>query len=239
MMDTTTLSNPESTHGFNATRWEVVQRAACGDAKAFSLLAETYMAPIARLFARLCSIDQADSEEMARSFLQEALNEGLLAQADPNRGRFRTLLARAAGWWWTDRHQFLDVEAELPWSEAARTKDFPRTIPSDYWKHFDHDWSLAVFRAASARLFNMVRLEGHAERYREIQIALSRQVDHSILTKWAIKWDVPPAEVRSYLDIKRQEFGMILRRQIAHTVSNPADIEDEYRHLIRCLRIPH
>ena len=82
------------------TRWSVVL--SCADSKiesaaardALSDLCKTYWRPI---FAYLCrrGYSVEDAEDLAQDFFSSVLQGPLLQRADPERGRFRSLLLKA------------------------------------------------------------------------------------------------------------------------------------------------
>src|SRR5207237_9298285 len=92
-----------SEHGpgqFNTTRWSVVL--SCADSgiesvaarDALSELCKTYWRPI---FAYICrrGYSTHDAEDLTQDFFTSLLQGPLLQRADPERGRFRSLLLKA------------------------------------------------------------------------------------------------------------------------------------------------
>jgi len=85
---------------FNTTRWSVVL--SCADSgiesaaarDALSELCKTYWRPI---FAYICrrGYSTQDAEDLAQDFFTSLLQGPLLQRADPERGRFRSLLLKA------------------------------------------------------------------------------------------------------------------------------------------------
>lgn len=76
--------------GMPETRWTLVDAAGAGDDAAFAELVAKYRAPVLA-YLRRRGLDAHQAEDLAQEvFLQ--LFRGVLPKADPERGRFRTLL---------------------------------------------------------------------------------------------------------------------------------------------------
>jgi DNA-directed RNA polymerase specialized sigma24 family protein len=76
---------------FQTTVWDVVRAAGAGDQVALAQIAEEYRAPILS-FIRSRGIDAPRAEDLCHDVFVRVLAGGVLAKADPDRGRFRTLL---------------------------------------------------------------------------------------------------------------------------------------------------
>ena len=90
---------PHGPHFFATTRWSVVLAstdAATGDeqSEALAELCRTYWRPV---FAFICrrGHNVTDAQDLTQGFFLKILEGSLLQRADPQRGRFRTLLLHA------------------------------------------------------------------------------------------------------------------------------------------------
>ena len=91
---------PEGHCRFKTTRWSIILASAdaqTGDQKAAEALAQlcrTYWRPIFAFVARRVH-SQEDAEDLTQEFFVKVLKGDLLRRADPERGRFRSLLLKA------------------------------------------------------------------------------------------------------------------------------------------------
>ena len=125
---------------FQTTVWEVVQAAGAGDQGALATIAEEYRTPILQ-FLRGRGVNPAQAEDLCQDVFVRLLTGGVLAKADPDRGRFRSLLCTVTirvMQDWSRRHR------EIP---AADDLDPAAPMPS-----FDRLWTLYLVERAFARL---------------------------------------------------------------------------------------
>jgi RNA polymerase sigma factor (sigma-70 family) len=76
---------------FPTTRWTAIRQAAEQDPQALESFAERYRAPVLR-FLRIKGFDEADAEDLCQDAFLRVLKGGVLRRADPDRGRFGSLL---------------------------------------------------------------------------------------------------------------------------------------------------
>jgi RNA polymerase sigma factor (sigma-70 family) len=125
---------------FQTTVWEVVQAAGAGDQSALAMIAEEYRPPILQ-FLRGRGVNPTQAEDLCQDVFVRLLSGGVLAKADPVRGRFRSLLCTVTirvMQDWSRRHR------EIP---AADDLDPAAPMPS-----FDRLWTLYLVERAFARL---------------------------------------------------------------------------------------
>ncbi|HEY8549660.1 MAG TPA: sigma-70 family RNA polymerase sigma factor [Vicinamibacterales bacterium] len=125
---------------FQTTIWEVVHAAGDGDSAALAKIAEEYRAPILA-FIRGRGIDPARAEDLCQDVFVRLLTGEVLAKADPDRGRFRSLLCTVTIRVlqdWNRRHR-----GEAPLDEL----DPAGPVPS-----FDRLWTLHLVERAFAEL---------------------------------------------------------------------------------------
>jgi RNA polymerase sigma factor (sigma-70 family) len=125
---------------FQTTVWEVVQAAGAGDQGALATIAEEYRTPILQ-FLRGRGVSPPQAEDLCQDVFVRLLSGGVLAKADPERGRFRSLLCTVTirvMQDWSRRHR------EIP---AADDLDPAAPMPS-----FDRLWTLYLVERAFVRL---------------------------------------------------------------------------------------
>jgi DNA-directed RNA polymerase specialized sigma24 family protein len=152
---------------FQTTVWEVVQAAGAGDENALSRLAEDYRTPILG-FIRSRGIDKPLAEDLCHDVFVRLLSGGVLAKADPDRGRFRSLLCTVT------------VRVLQDWSRRHREVPADDLDPAAPMPGFDRLWTLylverafAQLRATSPRSAEIIRdhLEGRDPHRNKLWIA--------------------------------------------------------------------
>ena len=125
---------------FQTTIWEVVQAAGAGDQGALATIAEEYRTPILQ-FLRGRGIDPTQAEDLCQDVFVRLITGGVLAKADPERGRFRSLVCTVT------------IRVMQDWSR--RHREFPAVDdldPAAPMPSFDRLWTLYLVERAFARL---------------------------------------------------------------------------------------
>jgi hypothetical protein len=152
---------------FETTVWEVVAAAGAGDEDALARIAEHYRTPILG-FIQGRGIAGAEAEDLCHDVFVRLLASGVLAKADPNRGRFRSLLCTVT------------VRVVIDWSRRRREVPFEDLDPAAPAPAFDRLWTLYLveraftqLRATSPRSCDVLRehLEGQGPRRNQLWIA--------------------------------------------------------------------
>jgi DNA-directed RNA polymerase specialized sigma24 family protein len=124
---------------FDTTVWEVVEAAGAGDEDALSRIAEHYRAPILG-FIRSRGIAAPQAEDLCHDVFVRLLASGVLAKADPNRGRFRSLLCT------------ITIRVVVDWSRRSREVPVADLDPAAPTPSFDRLWTLYLVERAFAQL---------------------------------------------------------------------------------------
>jgi hypothetical protein len=124
---------------FQTTVWEVVQAAGAGDEDALAKVAEEYRTPI---LGFICSrgIDAPQAEDLCHDVFVRLITGGVLAKADPNRGRFRSLLCTVT------------IRVVQDWSRRHREIPSDDLDPAAPAPSFDRLWTLYLVERAFAQL---------------------------------------------------------------------------------------
>lgn len=232
---------------FQTTHWTVVLTARDGGSpgahEALSTLCETYWYPI-YAFIRRRGRTPAEAEDLTQAFFARILAKEFLRDLMPRQGRFRSYLLASlqhflANEWDRARAQkrgggktllSLDEEdAESRYQIEMATAATPETLYEIRWA-----WNL----------LEQVLTQLREEYARAEQSALFDQLKEFITTvgsqtgkypELAVTTGLKEATLRVAIHRLRRRYGELLRAEIARTVADPAEIEDELRHLIRVL----
>jgi len=227
---------------FTTTRWSLVLAGANagGDeqkaAQALAELCRTYWRPI---FSYVCrrGYSSEDAQDLTQDFFLMILETNWLRQADQGRGRFRSLLLKSLQNFLhnvADKKQTLkrggSVEfvswdawmAEAPSHVSIPTRALDSLAPE---RLFDLRWAATVVEQALRRLRLFEGLRDH----------LTAEHANTSYADLGTALGVAETVVKKQLHNLRQRYRWLLRDEVAHTVENPADVDDEIRHLCAAL----
>ncbi len=244
------MSKPQSNpadepgpHHFATTHWSVVVAAGGrrGDAtahEALSQLCENYWYPL-YAYARRRVADVADAQDLTQAFFVDLLERNAVAVATPERGRFRAFLLTAF-------QHFLSKQREkaqalkrgggrTPLSLDFATAD--STIGIEPATHltpeqiFDQHWALALLRQTLARLESELAQAGKQDQFDELRGFIIGEHGETTYAQAAAKLNMTEAAAKKAASRLRQRYRELLRAEIAQTVAEPADVDDEIRNL--------
>jgi RNA polymerase sigma factor (sigma-70 family) len=237
---------------FVTTRWSVVLSCADSSAStksardALTQLCQTYWRPV---FAFVCHRGYAvpDAQDLTQDFFVTLLEGHLLERADPTRGRFRSLLLKALNDFLHDARdkrraqkrggdlQFVAWDewmAELPsqFSVSARESE---SWPAE--KVFDVRWAATVVERALSRLGEECEQRGRRRIFDVLSSCLAAEREDVSYANLAKTLGVPETSVKRLVHQLRKRYRALLREEVADTIENPDQLEDELRYLCAAL----
>ena len=234
--------------GFQTTHWTLVLRARQTQSeisaqKALSNFCEAYWPPL-YAFVRRRGHASPEAQDLVQGFFVKLLEQNILSRADREKGKLRTFLLgsmqnflcneydrtrrlkRGGG------HRIVSIDEQLTEAEASMI-DSAHLSDS---RCYDLAWASNIVKRAWQDLENAFE----AERKAESLEVLRPFVDGSGGTSTnqeevARKLGVPIATLRTWLSRLRQRYREALRKEVARTVSDPADIDQELHYLYQVL----
>ena len=228
---------------FATTHWSVVRAAGSESSVALEQLCRAAWPPV-YAYLRRTGRAPAEAQDLAQGFFAWFLERGLAANADPARGRFRSFLLGTLKHWLAAEHErasalkrgggatLLSLD-ELSDAERAHWEPADTSTPA---QSYDHAWALGVFERGLNRLRTEQAAAGKAAQFERLKSGLLGEKSDSGQAALAVSLGVSPGALRVALHRLRVRFREILRAEIAHTVSDPAAVEEELRHLADMLR---
>jgi RNA polymerase sigma-70 factor (ECF subfamily) len=122
------------------------------------------------------------------------------------------------------------AEAPSQVSVSARTLD---SLPPEHL--FDLRWAATVVEYALQRLREECEGKGRLRRFETLSGHLTSERGDVSYASLAAGLGIAETIVKKQLHKLRQRYRWLLRDQVAQTVENPADIDDEIRHLCAVL----
>jgi RNA polymerase sigma-70 factor (ECF subfamily) len=232
---------------FTTTHWSVVLAAgpepSSRAALAMERLCRTYWYPL-YAYVRSKGHSPEEAEDLTQEFFARLLQKNPLAQLDRSKGRFRAWLLAVMNHFLA--HEWEKARAQkrgggaavIPLDEAIAEKRFQQDFakPSEPEKLFDRRWALTVLEQAAARLRAAYVAEGRPELYERLKGFVSAETATPSYAEAAAQLGLSEAAVRSAIHRLRRRFQELVREEIAHTVSTPAEVDEELRYLISIIR---
>ena len=233
---------------FQSTHWTLVLRARQSDPtetarEALSDFCEAYWPPL-YTFLRLRGHASPEAQDLVQGFFAHLLEKNTLSRADKEKGRLRTFLLgslqnflcneydrsrrlkRGGG------HRIVSIDEHLPEAEASMMD----TAHLSDSRGYDLAWASNIVKRAWQHLQDAFEAEGKAE---SLEV-LRPFVDGSGRTppnqeEAAERLGVPVATLRTWLWRLRQRYREALRSEVASTVSDPDDVDQELHYLYQTL----
>lgn len=230
---------------FSTTLWTVVLHAGDLDSPnssaALSKLCQLYWYPL-YVFVRRQGYDPDEAQDLTQEFFCRLLQKNYLKAADRNRGRFRSFLLASmkhflADEWDRSQRQkrgggstifSLDAEgAERRFITEPTDTRTPETA-------FQRQWAEQLVEQVMTRLHGEYIREGKADRFEAFKGFLVGD-DAASQAEVGARLGMSESAVKSAMFRMRQRYAELFRDEIAHTVANHGEIEDELRELFAAL----
>jgi RNA polymerase sigma-70 factor (ECF subfamily) len=232
---------------FAKTRWSAVLRAGRGGRStasraALAELSAAYWYPL-YAYARRRGRDADEARDATQGFFAELLEKNVLASADPARGRFRAFLlaafehhaAKQRRFWRALKRGGAANVVALDFADAeARYRSEPVDERSPQ-KLYEASWARALIERAFARLREEYARSERAELFDRLRAQLIEDAPAESYAALGAELGLSEGALKVAIHRLRKRFRAALEREIADTVDDPADVEDELRHLFEAL----
>jgi RNA polymerase sigma-70 factor (ECF subfamily) len=237
---------------FSTTRWSLIlasfdsQSDESANRKALADLCRIYWRPIYTFISRR-SRSKEDAEDLTQEFFVMILNGDLLRTADPERGRFRSLLLKSLQNFLIDAHHKAHARKRggdakfISWDEwmaEAPSRLVVPTTAQDNWpaeRLFDVRWAATVAEQALVRLQDECEKRGRRRVFDALSAYLIAEREDVSYEPIAKELGTNSAEIKRLLFRLRQRYRSLLRAAVADTVDQASDIDDELRYLVSAL----
>jgi RNA polymerase sigma factor (sigma-70 family) len=231
---------------FATTHWSVVVEAQ-GESpaaqEALEKLCRTYWRPIYS-FLRRQGIGPTEAEDLTQGFFASLLQHRNLNAVRKEQGRLRSYLLGALKYFLgEERRRAMTIKRGkgqrlIPLEELRADERFEME-PADPVTAdliYERRWASTVLERALNLLKDEYHRAGNADLFESLKQLLPGEPDAPPQKHIAEKLAMTENAIRQAFYRFRQRYQSLLREEIAHTVANPGDIEDELRHLIAIVR---
>jgi RNA polymerase sigma factor (sigma-70 family) len=229
---------------FTTTHWSVVLAAGHDDTagrQALGRLCQTYWRPL-YFFVRHHGHSRADAQDLTQEFFARLLAKHAFDRVDRAKGKFRSYLLTSMrnfllNEWERDQAQkrgggvpLISLDTDLA-ETRYRLAPVDKTSPENL---FERDWALTLLEQVLSRLKAEQEQAGRLDEFDALQGCLmgERGLPYSEL---AVRLHTTEDALKMAVHRLRKRYGKLLREEIARTVSSPAEIDEEIRHLFEVL----
>jgi DNA-directed RNA polymerase specialized sigma24 family protein len=214
---------------FATTHWSVILSAGRQDTRAtiaLERLCATYWYPL-YAYVRRRGYSPHDAQDLTQSFFECLLERQSLANADPNKGRFRSFILGAMNHFLAK--QWAKVRAQkrgggrplLSFDTASGEERFAleRTDEASPDTVFDKQWATALLDKVLGLLEADYQEAGKAELFKALRQTLALNMNEGA--------------VKTAVHRLRKRYRQLLEAEIANTVASPDEIREEMAYLLR------
>lgn len=228
---------------FRTTRWSLVVAARdgsdTGSQHALAELCEAYWYPL-YAFVRYQGYDQDDAADLTQAYFARVLEKNYLGDVQEDAGRFRSfLLASLKNFLAKER----DKASALKRGGGVNTVSLDSASAESRYQNepvdrldpdavFERRWAMTVLERVMDQLEAEFGNAGKAKRFEKLHGFLIGEEPHAPYRVVAQELQMKEGAVKEAVHRLRKRFGHLLREEIASTVADPDDVDDEVRHLL-------
>jgi RNA polymerase sigma-70 factor (ECF subfamily) len=200
-------------------------------------LCASYWHPV-YTFIRRKGFDSDEARDCTQEFFTRVIEKDYLGDVDRSKGRFRSFLLAAVSHFLSNH---LDSgraqkrgggqEAVSLESEGVQGRRHEPAHASTPEALFEYDWALTLLERALDRL----RAEYADPDFLRLKPFLLGEVAHGQLAATAQQWGASEGSFKVAVHRMRKRYREALRTEIAETVSEPGQVEEEIRYLMAVL----
>jgi RNA polymerase sigma-70 factor (ECF subfamily) len=238
---------PQPPRGFATTRWSLVAAAGHGPPpeaqQALATLCRIYWYPL-YAYARRQLPSAEDAQDATQEFFARLLEKDYLQAADPQRGKFRAFLLTAF-------KRFLAKERDrahaqkrgggrsiVPLDFQSGERQFAQE-PADHATPetlYERRWALTLLEQTLAQLRQEMVNAGKEKLFEALKGTLTGEDTVAPYAQLAARLDLSEQAVKVAVHRLRRRYAELLRGEIAQTVADPGQVEDELRDLFAAVR---
>ena len=228
---------------FSTTHWSVVLSAGEANSsqasEALEKLCRAYWPPLYS-YIRGQGHSPEEAQDLTQAFFEKLLKKNFWARADPQKGRFRSFLLTALRHFLADERDrvrtakrggglsFISFDEQS--SEARFLEGLGQKVSSE--QQFDRQWAATVLEQARTKLRQECVASGKSALYDRVSLVDGRNESAVSYAVIAQELGMTISAIKSAVSRLRARYGELVREEVAHTVSSPAEIPGELRYLL-------
>jgi DNA-directed RNA polymerase specialized sigma24 family protein len=231
---------------FATTHWSVIAAAQDGSSPearaALAALCSAYWYPL-YVFIRGQGHPADEAQDLTQGFFTALLERKALAVADPARGKFRSFLLGACKHYLSHERGRVraqkrgggrkTVSLDFGDAEARYSREPAHTLTPD--RLFARRWAMTLLDQVLFRLRQEFAAKGKQTLFDHLRVCLLGDKNALPHAQVALELRMSEGSVKVAAHRLRGRFRDLVREEIARTVNQPGDIEDEIRELFAAL----
>ncbi len=233
--------------GFVTTRWTAVLAAGRPGLpqadKALEELCRTYWYPL-YAYARRRGRTKEDAEDLTQAFFERLLRKNDLEGLSPERGRFRAFLLASLKHFLADDWDRVGrqkrgahaMHLSLDWRDADTRYQLDLRDDLSPDKLYDRAWAVALLERVVGQLRDACAADGKAGLFEKLKPLL--MADRTVISypQAAAALGLSEEAARVTVHRLRRRYRDLLREEIAQTLAEPAQVEEEMRALFAAFK---
>ena len=231
---------------FATTHWSVVLRAgkpkAPGYQDALQTLCRSYWFPL-YVFIRRQGYTNQQAEDYTQAFFCRILEKQVLRMADSKRGKFRSFLLVTLKHFLSDEYDRARAQKRgggrkilsIDFKDAENQYAFEPSHRLSAEKLFDKSWALTVLDRTMAGLKAELASQNKQELFDHLKIYLTAEKGSIPYRDKATEMNMSEGNVRTAVHRLRRRYRKLLRDEIAQTVTDEHQIDEEIDDLFNAL----
>ncbi|MCY2996348.1 MAG: sigma-70 family RNA polymerase sigma factor [Planctomycetota bacterium] len=236
--------NAGAAGGFQSTHWSLVLRAGHREDReaALAALCERYWYPL-YAYVRRRVVDVNEAQDLTQEFFAWLLEKNALVHASRERGRFRSFLLTAvknflANQW--DRTKarkrgggIQRLSLDLDCGESRLHLEPSHDLTPE--RLFERQWVMTLLDLVMRRLLNEYESSGKADQFERLKGAMTGDRDRLPYAAVAAELGMSEEAARQAASRLRKRYRELLREEVAQTLAEPGDVDDEIRSFFEVL----
>jgi RNA polymerase sigma-70 factor (ECF subfamily) len=231
---------------FATTSWSVVVAAGAADgADAKTALAELCAAYWYPLYAyvRRRGRSADDAQDVTQAFFTRLLEKQAIQVADRQRGKFRSFLLGSLDHFLANEFDRANakkrgggrapIALDFASGESRVTLEPAHNLTPE--REFERQWALALLETVVRRLEAEYAAAGKSRHFELLKDALARDRDRLAFAEIAEQLELSADAARQAAHRLRKRYRALLREEVARTVADPAEVDEELTALFRAL----
>jgi RNA polymerase sigma-70 factor (ECF subfamily) len=231
---------------FTPTHWSVVLAAGASDSThardALEKLCRNYWFPI-YAFVRRQGHAPHDAQDLTQEFFSRLLERNYLAEVDRSKGRFRSFLLASLKHFLANEWDKANAQKRgggkilipIAIADAETSCAFEPADDATAEKIFERRWALALLEHVLKNLRDEFVRDGKEQLFEQLKPTLTEASRAVRYAQIAEQLGTSEGAVKVAVHRLRQRYRELLRAEIAETVANAGEVEDEIRNLFAAL----
>jgi RNA polymerase sigma factor (sigma-70 family) len=227
---------------FASTRWSLVLLAREGADSALETLCRAYWYPL-YAYIRRQTVSAPEAEDLTQEFFTRLLEKDFLDAVNRDKGRFRAFLLACCKHFLANERDRARAQKRgggrpvLPLDFASAAERY-RLEPAETLtpeKLFDRRWALTLLDSVLDQLGQEFQQSGKGPLFEHLRLTLVGAADAISFVQIGTELGMTEAAVKKAAQRLRRRYRDLLRDQIAATVNDPDEVDDEIRSLFAVL----